>query len=182
MSEREDESELVDRVLRGDERAFEALLDRYETVIYNLALRMVGCREDAQDITQGVFVRAYQKLDTFDRRNRLFSWLYRIAINECLNHRRSRRPEEPISERAPDPRDPPDVGTERTEIAERVQAALVQIPEIYREVIVLRHFLNLSHEEMGEVLEIPAKTVKSRLHTARGLLGAILSKQGMGAA
>ena len=180
MSEYEEELELIDRVRAGDGGAFGALLDRYESVVYNLALRMVGSREDAQDITQGVFAKAFQKLDTFDRRNRFFSWLYRIAIHECLNHRRSRRTEEALSEQVPDPADPPDRAAERAELVEQVRQAVLRIPETYRQVIVLRHFLNLSHEEMGEVLEIPPKTVKSRLHTARSLLGEILAKQGLG--
>src|SRR5882762_2699539 len=90
-----DEDDLVQRTLAGDREAFGSLVEAYQRVVFNLALRMVGDAEDARDVTQTVFVKAYQKLSTFDQRNRFFSWLYRIGINESINllHRRKSREE-----------------------------------------------------------------------------------------
>lgn len=168
-----DDLALVARCQVGEAAAFEALVERYQRVLFSVALRMLGDYDAASDAAQNAFVKAYQKLDTFDRTRRFFSWLYRILVNECLNARRDSRPYEPI---------PPDLAADGTpadllEIAERrkrVQAAILALPMEYREVIVLRHFAELSYEEIGEALHVPAKTVKSRLHTARERLAAML--------
>jgi RNA polymerase sigma-70 factor (ECF subfamily) len=90
IGEQEDK-ELVRRCLKGEKEAFGTILDRYEKPIYNLVLRMVNDRDDAADLTQTIFVKAYEKLDTYDERFKFFSWLYKIAVNTALNfisHRR----------------------------------------------------------------------------------------------
>src|SRR5262245_4557228 len=92
------EADLIDRALAGDHQAFGELVDTYGRVVYNLALRMVYDAEDARDLSQAVFVKAYQKLGTFDRRNRFFSWIYRITLNESLNHLSRRRRHEALDE------------------------------------------------------------------------------------
>src|SRR6267378_3846271 len=93
-----DEDGLLERCLEGDGGAFGQLVDRYQRVLFNVSLRMVGNREDARDITQTVFLKAYENLGKFDRRHKFFSWVYRIMINESLNHLSKARRTEPLDE------------------------------------------------------------------------------------
>jgi RNA polymerase sigma-70 factor, ECF subfamily len=163
----------VRQCLAGDTTAFEPLVRRYQRVLYNVALRMLGDHAAADDATQNTFVSAYHKLATFDTNRRFFSWIYRILVNECLNDRRGRRSFEPITSDAamvPSPAD----DLETRERRRAVQAAILGLPHDYREVIVLRHFGGLSYDEIADAVGVPAKTVKSRLHTARERLVASL--------
>jgi len=173
------EEVLLDRCLEGDGGAFGKLIDRYQRVLYNVSLRMVGNREDALDITQTVFLKAYENMGSFDRRHKFFSWIYRIMINETLNHLSKRKRTEPLEETLESGATGPEEECSRLEECERIQTALLELSHDYRQVIVLRHFADLSYEEMSGVLEVPEKTVKSRLHTARQLLGGILLKHGI---
>ena len=154
---------LVDRVLAGDTEAFEPLVRRYERALFTVALRMLGNRDEAGDATQNAFVKAFEKLGTYDSRYRFFSWIYRIALNECLNARRARRPMEPLEAALPIPGRAGDQVVECIERRQRIQAALLQLPVEYRQIIVLRHFGDLSYEEIAGATEVPVKTVKSRL-------------------
>lgn len=173
MIDGKDDAQLVERCVRGDVDAFEPLVARYQKVLFNVALRMVGDYEDARDIAQTTFVKAYEKLRSYDPRYRFFSWIYRIAINECLNFVSRRRPQQAL-----DPGlvsgDDPEGEAEARELGVRVQDALVKLPPEQRLVLVLRHFRELSYGEMSEVLLVPEKTVRSRLYTARQRLGEIL--------
>lgn len=166
MVDEGDDHELVDRCLHGDLEAFEPLVARYQKPLFNVALRMVKDREDARDITQTAFVKAYEKLGTFDPSYRFFSWIYRIAVNECLNFVARRRPEGPLPPDLPST-DDPERSAQAGELAARIQRALMTLSPDYRLAVVLRHFLGLSYGEMSAVLLIPEKTVRSRLHTAR---------------
>lgn len=168
-----DDVELVGRCLRGEVEAFEPLVARYQKVLFNLALRMLGDREDAQDVTQTGFVKAYEKLATYDPAYRFFSWIYRIVMNECLNLRQRRPSHESLDERLASP-DSPLFEAEAHETSERVQTGLLRLPAELREVLVLRHFLELSYGEISATLKLPEKTVKSRLYAARQRLGQIL--------
>ena len=174
-----DEQALAERAKRGDVQAFTKLVEAYERVIFNLALRMTNDREDARDIAQTVFVKAYQHLGSFDPRYKFFSWLYRIGLNECLNHRGRTHQHEEL--------DPAllSSGADAEEAArvvirtEAIEASLMRLPVDYRTVIILRHFLDLSQAEMAHVLELPEKTVKSRLHTARQIMAGLLEQRGI---
>jgi len=174
MSEPEDEVACVARCLRGDASAFEPLVTRYERVLFTVALRLLGNAEDARDATQNAFVRAYQRLDTFDPSRRFFSWIYRIAVNESLNLRRTQRPHEPLPATLESSGSVVD-GVEARELSERVQAALMTLSHEQREVVVMRHFADLSYEEIADTLDIPEKTVKSRLFSARQRLAPLLA-------
>jgi RNA polymerase sigma-70 factor, ECF subfamily len=173
-----DDSTLVARSVGGDAAAFEGLVIRYQRVLFSVALRMLGEYADASDATQAAFVKGYQRLGSFDPQFRFFSWIYRILLNECLNAKRNRRTHGEI---------PPDLAVggsplETLEIAERrrrVQLALLALPVEYREVIVLRHFAGLSYDDIAATLGIPAKTVKSRIYTARQRLAALLVAERM---
>jgi RNA polymerase sigma-70 factor (ECF subfamily) len=161
-----EDADLVARSLRGESAAFETLVTRYQRVLFSVAHRMLGDYDDACDATQAAFLNAYRKLGTFDPRFRFFSWLYRILLNECLNARRDRRPHEAVR---PDMegRGSPLEALEAAERRRQVQQALLALPHDYREVLVLRHFAELGYDDIAETLGIPAKTVKSRLYTAR---------------
>jgi len=172
---------LVARSLRGDGRAYGRLIDAYQRVLFNVALRMVGNREDAKDVTQTVFIKAFENLSTFDSRRPFFSWIYRIMINESLNHLSRSKRLVPLDEGMPSLEKGPDASADDREVSEIIQRALMELSTDYREVIILRHFAQFSHHEMSEALDIPEKTVKSRLHSARQILGDILVKRGLGA-
>jgi len=170
---------LVARCLRGEVEAFEPLVVRYQRVLYNTAYRMLGDREDARDVAQGALVKAYSKLASFDPRYRFFSWIYRIVVNEALNTRSRRRPAAPLLLDLPtDGADVEDAVASR-ERSDSIQAALLRLSSDDREVIVLRHFAELSYAEIGETLGVPEKTVKSRLHEARQRLGRILEPENL---
>jgi RNA polymerase sigma-70 factor (ECF subfamily) len=121
----------VARCLKGDASAFEPLVTRYQRVVYTVALRLLGNPEDARDATQNAFVRAYERLDTFDPSRRFFSWMYRIAVNESLNLRRAQRPHEPLPETLETSGGAVD-RVEARELSERIQAALMMLSPEYR--------------------------------------------------
>jgi RNA polymerase sigma-70 factor, ECF subfamily len=161
-----DDASLVARSADGEAAAFEILVARYQRVLFTVALRMLGDYEDARDATQVAFVKAFQRLDSFDPHFRFFSWIYRILLNECLNCRRGRRAHEELPPAlAVDPT--PLEALEAEERRRRVQHALLDLPGDYRQVVVLRHFADLSYEEIAATLGIDVRTVKSRLYTAR---------------
>ena len=176
---REDEEDLVARSLEGDTRAYGRLIDAHQGVLFNLAFRMVNDLEDARDLTQIVFIKAYENLSTFERGRKFFSWIYRIMVNESLNWIARRKAVEPLDEGMETPELGPDRIAESNEMNGIIEEALTELSIDHRQVILLRHFAQLSHQEMSELLEIPEKTVKSRLFTARRILGDILTKRGV---
>ncbi len=175
----ESELALIRRAQDGDPRAFEALVDEYQGVLYNLALRMTGNPEDARDLTQSAFIKVWRNLASYDPGHRFYSWIYRITLNESLNFMRGRRPHVELDERLPSEGAEPDDKTHASEVGAHIQEALMELTAEYRQVIVLRHFQQLSYQEIGEVLSIPEKTVKSRLYSARQQLGERLRKRGI---
>lgn len=144
----------------GDE-----LVDRYHRSVFNVALRMLGNVQDAEDVTQTTFGNAFAALDTYDPRYRFFSWIYRMTVNESLNTLKRRRDLVSLDASFDVP-----VSTESdrsAEAEERVGRALLELKPDDRAVVVLRHFVSFSYDEISEVLGVPVKTVKSRLFTAR---------------
>lgn len=161
----------VERCLRGDPRAFEEIVGRYERPVYNAIVRFGAAREEARDIAQQVFLKAYSRLDTFDGTHRFFSWLYRITVNETLNYLKSLHAVEPLAADYRDDAHPgPEESMEAAEEEREIADALRMLDPKYRLAIIVRHFLHLSYEEAADVLSVPVKTVKSRLFTARQLL------------
>jgi RNA polymerase sigma-70 factor, ECF subfamily len=169
----DDDVVLVERCLRGDMAAFRPLVERYERVLFTVALRMLEDYDEASDAVQNAFVRGYQKLKMYDHSHKFFSWLYRILVNECLNVRRARRVQVPLEASLAAP-DDTYRAAEQAEIQAAVQSALMRLPAPYREVIVLKHFAGLSYREIAETLHVPEKTIKSRLYDARQRLGDLL--------
>jgi RNA polymerase sigma-70 factor, ECF subfamily len=177
VDQHEDDAALVARCLDGDQAAFEQLVERYQRLLFTVAIRIVGDYDEASDATQNALVNAYQKLHTFDRNRRFFSWIYRILLNECLNRRRDRRVFEPLSPELAQVGSPAEL-LEASEQRARVQAAILALPPAYREVVVLKYFGELPYEDIAEAVGVPVKTVKSRLHTARQRLALLLRLAG----
>lgn len=177
MSEPDDKA-LVRQSLGGDNRSFEQLVDRYQRVLYNVSLRMLNSPEDAMDVTQTAFIKAYEKLDTYNSKYKFFSWIYKIMINESLNVLNRRKPLDPVDSNLVSRDKTPDEEYRENWMAERVQAAVANLPLDYRRLIVLRHFGNLSYRDMSGALDLPEKTVKSRLYTARQMLKDLLLNRG----
>ena len=169
---------LVRQSLEGDPGAFERLVDRYQKVVFSTILRMVNDKEEAEELTQAVFVKLYEKLSTFNPKYKFFSWLYRIVVNESLNYIKQRNQRENIDHLDLAGDHGPDERYEEREKTETVEEAVFRLSPDYRIVIVLRHFHDLSYREMSQILDVSEKTVKSRLFTARQLLRRILVKIG----
>lgn len=171
------DAELVAKSLQGDQAAFEVLVRKHRQPIYNLALRIVTDPEDAEEIAQSVFVKAYEKLDTYNPAYKFFSWIYRITLNESLSYakRRSNMDEYESGISAIE-EFTPEENLEEGELIHKISSAVSRLKTDYRMVVVLRHYHDFSYQEMSEVLQIPEKTVKSRLFTARQQLKEILEK------
>jgi RNA polymerase sigma-70 factor, ECF subfamily len=174
-----DDLQMVRQCLGGENRAFELLVEKYQGVVYNVALRMVRDAEDAEDIAQAAFVKAFEKLGTYNEKFRFYSWLYRIAVNEALNFLDRQKRYGRLEEVAEDSHQELEAESEARERSKRIQEALQELKPEYRVVLILRHFEELSYEEIGGVLDIPLKRVKSRLFTARQILREILEKKGL---
>lgn len=169
----EQDRALVERYLENHLDAAGALVDRYQKRLFNVALRMLGNVQDAEDITQTVFFNVFHKLRTYDPRFKFFSWIYRMTVNESLNMLKRRKPTVTLDDdfdlAAPGAAD-------RAEAEDRVGGALMGLKPDDRAVVVLKHFVSFSYQEIAEVLEIPVQTVKSRLFTARERLRLALAE------
>ena len=173
-----DDPELIARCLDGDRKSFEMLLIRYEKPVFNAAFRMLHNKEDARDVTQTVFLKVYENLDRYDPRFRVFSWIYRIAMNEAIDCLNKRDRTETIEDESADPGSGPEQETRNAQLRNDLQTALMSIKPEYRTVVVLKHFLDCSYFEISEILDLPEKTVKSRLFAGRQLLKDVLTRSG----
>jgi len=170
----EDES-LVRETLAGSQASFQLLVERYQERIFSLARHYTRNAVDVEDLVQDTFLKAFSRLDTFQGQSSFFTWLYRIAVNTILDgiKRRGRSPvnivEDPEAVAAPGSTrvSGPSAGMERDEIARIAHAVLGELPVIFRAVLVMREFEDLSYQEMAEVLQISIGTVESRLFRAR---------------
>ena len=179
------ENEIIRSVLRGNVNDFEKLVTAYEKNVYNIALRMVGDPDDAADMTQETFIKAYRALSSFRGDSKFSSWLYRIASNVCLDflRSRSRHPQVSLStvdedDRAtfelPDMRQNPEEQLMKKLGMEAVHRGLEQLPEQQRQILVLRELGGLSYAELAQTLGLEEGTVKSRIFRARKRLCALL--------
>jgi RNA polymerase sigma-70 factor (ECF subfamily) len=165
-----DDRTLVRRCREGDRDAFEGLVTRYQKPVFNAALRMLHDTQEALDVAQTTFLKAFEHLADYDPSYKFYSWIYRIAVNESLNALGLRKPVERLNGEEPDEAPGPDRLVEGEQTRHAIENALMRISPELRTVIVLRHFLHLSYQDMGDVLALPEKTVKSRLYSARQLL------------
>jgi len=174
----QDDGTLVQRSIQGDRAAFEQLVVRYQKPVYNVALKLLRDAEEAKDIAQTTFLKAFEHLQDYDRNYRFYSWIYRIAINESLTVLGRRKSLEPISGAELDESPGPDLEAEGEQTRTAIEDALMRLTPELRAVVVLRHVVQLSYEDMAEALALPEKTVKSRLYSARQQLRGILEQQG----
>ncbi len=183
------DTELVARARRGDTAAYETLVRRHTARLYSLIYHMTGNREDAEDLVQSVFIRAYQSLRRFHGHSAFYTWIYRIAVNASINFLKKRRRRQALSlddldqavERDPDyvdlvARDNPVRDTTRGELKEKLNAALQTLSDKHRAVVVMHDIEGVPHDEIARRLGISAGTVRSRLFYARQLLQSQLSE------
>lgn len=187
---REQEYLIVQQVLEGNTNAFEELVLEYEKKVYNVALRILGNREDAADMTQEAFIKAFNSLSGFRGDSKFSVWLTRIVSNLCLDflRSRSRRPTVSLSVEDDEGDDvqldiadvsqSPELLLERSLTRESVRRGLKALPEDYREILLLREIQGLSYDEIAEALNIEVGTVKSRIFRGRKKLCDYLIKDG----
>lgn len=171
-----EDPDLISRARRGKVDAYNLLISRWEKRVFNYLLRLVSDREDAQDLTQEVFLKAYQNLGKLQEPARFAPWLFRIAHNEAFSHLRRKRPANALETELGEP-----VGSPRLEPIElslAVEAALTRLSDDQREAVLLKIYQGFKFEEMAEVLSCPVSTVKSRLYTALDLLKEALAPIG----
>ena len=184
------EQELVSRAKAGDEKAFEQLMLDNQTRIYNLTLRMTGNPDDALDLAQEAFLNAWKGLKFFKGDSTFSTWLYRLASNACLDHLRKQKRRQDIwlpqlvdeeddsLPDVPDERYRPDTTYEKREQLETLQQGLAQLSDEHRQVLTMRELDGLSYQEIGDILDLEAGTVKSRIARARLALRKILLETG----
>jgi RNA polymerase sigma-70 factor (ECF subfamily) len=188
------DEQLVARLRAGDDAAFDQLVSRYQDKVYGLAVRLSGNASDAEEILQDAFLQVYRKISQFRSEAKFSTWLYRIATNSALMHRRAnkRHQAEPLDDYLPkfsedghfdystiiglDLADRADDLLERQEIAEKTLAAVARLSDTYRETFVLRDIEGLSTEEVSEILGIDPGVVRTRLHRARLMMRGFLGE------
>lgn len=163
--------DLTQRARRGDADAFGELVTRHQTGVFNVCYRILHERADAEDMTQETFLRSHERLNTFDDDRPFGPWIRRVAANVCLNHLESRRVTATLDEeRDADETLRPEPQTEVRERIEQIRGALASLPPHYRVVVELRHYQELSYDEIAAELNIPLSDVKSHLFRARKIL------------
>jgi RNA polymerase sigma-70 factor (ECF subfamily) len=179
-----EDGDLIRQAARGGVEAFNLLVSRWEKRVYNYLLRLTGNREDALDLTQDVFLKAYQNLRKLENSERFAPWLYRIAHNEAYSMFRKRRPETGLDDLPPESaEDGIAVGGRSVfpmELSLSVTAALNRLSPEQREAVTLKIYQGFKFEEMAEILGCPVSTVKSRVYSALDLLKAELAPIGRG--
>jgi RNA polymerase sigma-70 factor (ECF subfamily) len=179
-----DDLTLVQRVRTGDQRAYKTLVERYQRKVFSVALGMLKDREEARDVAQEAFVKVYRYLDHFKGDASFYTWLYRITVNICIDvlRRRGALKGEQVEFDEQQQMDVSEanlgalgtrLGTNpqksmlRKELAEKIQAALAEVPEKHRAILLLRELEGMSYEDLSRTLDIPKGTVMSRLFHAR---------------
>jgi len=173
------EQDLVRRLRERDPEALRELVERYQRRLARLVYGIVRDRHEVEDVVQEVFLKVYQRIEAFDERARLYTWLYRVAANAAKDHvkKLSRRPAVALPEEVsiPDGSAGPRAGAAAAERREAVRAAIAALPPHYREVLALRELESMSYTDIAAVLQLSIGTVESRIHRARARL-----KEGLG--
>jgi RNA polymerase sigma-70 factor (ECF subfamily) len=162
---------LIQRLREGDRRAFEELLDLFETRVYRLAMRYACSPSDAEDLTQEIFLGIHRNIGGFRGQSALSTWIYRVALNHCLEYRRKKRPvtvpyDEEIQMASKDWRHDPAESAAKGEVSDQIARALDKLSPLHRDVVILHELHGLTYQECAEVLKVPVGTVKSRLSNA----------------
>ena len=182
------ESILIQKSIDGDVGSFEQLIVKYNRYVYNIAFRMMGNEEDAKDMSQETLIKAFKSIKNFKMESNFSTWLYRITINVCKDEMRKRKEtvisyDAEISEDATlkdlmgDESQNPLLIYEKEELKSSIDSALNKLSEENKSVVVLKDLLGYSYEEIGQILEIPIGTVRSRLNRSRSALKKVLQIQ-----
>ena len=176
----DNEQLLVKQVLTGDQDAFEVLVERYAGRLFNVCFNLLGNRQDAEDCVQEAFIKAYRAMPDYNFMSAFYTWMYRIAVNTCLDFRRKNKKGMTVSldegletddghlfQQIPDQSPLPDELLERSEMTDFVREEIAKLPDYLREIIVLRDLEGLSYLELSRLLKLSEGTVKSRLSRAR---------------
>jgi RNA polymerase sigma-70 factor, ECF subfamily len=184
---------LVRRCIAGDAAAWEEIVHTYNRRIYNICYRFAGSGDDAEDLTQEVFIKMYRTLSTYDPSKGAFvTWVTTITRNLLVDHFRKSKQDRmtdsidttasehedvlPLSEQIQDPAAPPDAHVRSREVSERVHAALGKLSPELREAVILRDLQDMDYREIAAVLRVPEGTVKSRINRGRGELARLLQR------
>lgn len=157
----------------------ELLLSHYDKPVYNAAFRMLGNRDDAADVTQNAFMKAFENIRNFNPAHRFFSWIYRITINEAIDQLKRRERLQQVDVELIDEDAAPLKQVNTDQVNEELQSALLALSDDHRSVIVLHYFCDCDYRQIGATLDIPEKTVKSRLFSARQQLKLRLARHGI---
>lgn len=172
----------IKQVLKGDQNAYADIVNLYQHKLYQVCYRMLGNKQEAEDITQEAFIRAYINLHSYDQKRKFSTWIYRIATNLCIDRIRKKKPDyyldaevagteglDMYSQISTDERLPEEV-VEQMELQDRIQYEISRLPDKYRSVIVLKYIEELPLQEISEILDMPLGTVKTRIHRGREAL------------
>ncbi|RME01796.1 MAG: sigma-70 family RNA polymerase sigma factor, partial [Calditrichaeota bacterium] len=182
LQKKQEESRLIDRALLGDEKAFAEIIEKYKGQLFSLLFKMVHNKEEAEDLMQEAFMKAFRALGSFNENFAFSTWLYKIAVNNCIDYLRKKRLQVFSYDKPLDMKDgklyreyadtdlTPEKQLLSSEKSRIINQAIDALPPKYHEVIVLRHREELSYEEIAERLQLPLGTVKARIFRARELL------------
>ena len=171
--------ESIQQVLAGNTKAFEDLVDRYQKQVFSTAYRMTNNSDDAEDITQNVFTKVYENLKSYRPEHKFFSWIYRITVNEAVNLLKQRNRIQELNEDKLRENETPEEVFQKAQMRDRIQDAILEIPLVYRIVLLLKHFNHFSYREIAYIMDVSEKKVKSRLFTARQQLRTVLLRRGI---
>lgn len=172
----------VNEVLKGHQDAFEEIVTLFQHRLYQVCYRMLGNAQEAEDIAQEAFVRAYTNIHTYDQNRKFSTWLFRIATNLCIDRIRKKKPDYYLDAEVPgteglnmysqiaSPDELPEEQVEKMEMQERIHYEIGRLPDKYRSVIILRYIEELPLQEIGDILKLPLGTVKTRVHRGREAL------------
>ena len=172
----------VNEVLKGHQDAFEEIVTLFQHRLYQVCYRMLGNAQEAEDIAQEAFVRAYTNIHTYDQNRKFSTWLFRIATNLCIDRIRKKKPDYYLDAEVPGteglnmysqiaaPGELPEEQVEKMEMQERIHYEIGRLPDKYRSVIILRYIEELPLQEIGDILKLPLGTVKTRVHRGREAL------------
>ena len=177
----EEEQLWIRQVLAGDKQAYANIIDKYKNQLYATILRMTKNPQDAQDLVQDAFIKVYRNLDKYDASGSFSGWLYRVAINHCMDEFRKKRystVQVEIDETKVVNREHPEVVFLKKEKSRQLERLIATLPEDERLIILLRYVNEISYEEISEVMDVPLSTVRNKLHRAKKKMRETVKREG----